>query len=244
MRILRKEENRLVFTVYPTKYFLLFMVFLILVCVYGLFHPDPSDITNFFSFLSIKLSASESIIAENRTTIALLLYLLAILIASYLIPIRVDIDKIAKTITYRYLAYHPIRKVGESGFIMMKVIPINDLRKLVYTDNIPEVPIPPGIHSAPNAVGKYCFMLKDPPLINVYVGSFSQFPHRYAFIKIAEYLKIPFVNDQDKEVKPWASADHAIKVSHLSKILLSILVGVIILLFLFVGIVLIIISSK
>jgi hypothetical protein len=253
MRILRDDENRLEFIVYPTKYFLIFMVFLIFFCVYGLFHPDTSYINSFFSIIfNINLSASQYIIAEYITTFALLLYLLSILIASCLIPIRVDIDKIAKKITYRYLAYHPIRQIGESTYKMIKVIPINDLKKLVYTNKLPEVPIV-GIRGIPNVLGKYCFMLRDNSSVNVYFGIFSQYPHKYAFMKIAAYLKIPFENELgdetnsekflnhasnnsefEDEPKSGKFSNHASNSSHLIRILLFILMGLILLLVLFV----------
>jgi len=235
MRILQEDENHLVFIVYPTKYFLLFMIFLIFVFVYSLFHSEMDSISGFLNFLNVNLSATDGIIAGTILTIVMLIITLSLLITSCLIPIRVDINKIAKKITYRYLAYAPIRAVGESSFKMIKVIPINDLQKLIYTNKIPEVPIAPGIHSAPYAIAKYCFMLKNLPSVNVYVGVFSQFSHRYAFMKIAEYLKIPYENAFRDETKSIKFLEHASNNAHLIRILLFILMGLILLLVLFVG---------
>ena len=164
----------------------------------------------------------------------IIIYFLIILIASYLIPIRVVIDKATKTIVYHYLAYAPIRTVGESTFKITKVISINNLDKLIYTNNIPEIPLTPR-HNAPHAIAKYCFMLKDNSSVNVYAGVFSQFPHRYAFRKIAEYLKIPYENVFRDETKSGKFLDHASSNSHLIRILLFILLGLILLLVLFVG---------
>src|ERR1700749_1207791 len=100
MRILKEDENHLVFTVYPTKYFLLFVIFLILIFVYALFHPEISTINSITGFLNVKLSTSESILVGAILNIAIITYCLLVCIASYLIPIHVVIDKTAKTITY------------------------------------------------------------------------------------------------------------------------------------------------
>jgi hypothetical protein len=184
MRILREDENQLVFNVYPTKYFLLFMIFLLLVMIYNFSDPGSTN-SPFWSFIF-----QNNIIIENIITIVITIGLLYILIASYAMPIRIAIDKVKKTITYRYFA--GFENPDSSKFQVTKVIPINDLSELVYTNKMPELKSRV-LFSGP--MGKYLFMLKDNSSIDIYADFFSMFPHRYAFMKISEYLKFPYKID-------------------------------------------------
>jgi len=230
MHIIKEDENQLEFVVYPTIYFLLVLIALLLIFIQTLTHPPVSEINTVSSILNIRLSASQNYFVGMVVTVAGLLYVLSILVASILIPIRVTINNKSKTIVYRYLAYAPIKAIGETGYIITKEISIPDLVTLQYSNNIPEVPITPS-HTSPHAIGKYCFILHDAKTVTIYVGVFSQFPHRAAFKKISEYIKIPYVIESEVSTSHSVVNTH----SHLIRVLLFILLGLILILVLFVG---------
>jgi hypothetical protein len=182
----------------------------------------------------------EPVIVLQGTSAVMSIFLVTSLLLAYCFPINVVIDKIAKTITYQYVILFPnnIERSQSNDrwfFIQLrKVMPIEKLQKIADTTDTPGV-----IRSGRtgSTLAKYQFVLDKDENVDIYAGPFTLFTHKYACRKIAQYLHLPYEEKIYLENPLSFQTLAAAKKSLLVKVLMTILVGLILFLVMFVGII-------
>jgi hypothetical protein len=178
MRIIREDENKLEFDVYPTKVFLFSFLFLLVL----------------FALVFISRDSSY----ERLLSATMFLVIFAHFTLSYLLPIHVVVDRAGNTVSYRDFTLFPTLLVKNPNkppiynYNPTKIMTIDSLKRIEFTNNLPEFSNFINWSNNTDTTGKFSFVLDDHTTKDIYTYIFSLYRHKSACLKIASYLKIPY----------------------------------------------------